>query len=100
MRMTPSFADRPVASSGARALRPHARAIELFFWLYYVITGFHSVHVIIGVTLILVLAVRVARGAFGPRHYTALELTALYWHLVDIVWIFVYPIIYLVGRSG
>ena len=54
----------------------------------------------IGVTLILVLAVRVARGAFGPHRYTTLELTALYWHLVDIVWIFVYPLIYLVGRSG
>jgi cytochrome c oxidase subunit 3 len=47
-----------------------------------------------------VLAVRIARGAFGPQRYTTLELTALYWHLVDIVWIFVYPLIYLVGRSG
>ncbi|MGH8137566.1 MAG: cytochrome c oxidase subunit 3 [Steroidobacteraceae bacterium] len=78
----------------------HAHAVELFFCLYYFITGFHSLHVIVGVTLILVLAVRVARGTFGPRRYTTLELTALYWHLVDIVWIFVYPLIYLVGRSG
>ena len=79
---------------------PHAHAVELFFCLYYFITGFHSLHVIIGVTVILVLAARVARGAFGPQRYTTLELTALYWHLVDIVWIFVYPLIYLVGRSG
>jgi cytochrome c oxidase subunit III len=47
-----------------------------------------------------VLAIRVDRGAFGPRHHTTLELTALYWHLVDIVWIFVYPAIYLIGRAG
>ena len=79
---------------------PHARAVELFFCLYYAITGFHSLHVLIGVTLIAILTVRVARGAFGPRRHTTLELTALYWHLVDIVWIFVFPLIYLVGRAG
>ena len=79
---------------------PNAHAVELFFCLYYFITGFHSVHVIVGVGLIATLAVRVARGAFGPQHYTRLELTALYWHLVDIVWVFVYPVIYLVGRAG
>lgn len=79
---------------------PHVRAVELFFCLYYFITGFHSVHVFIGVCVIGTLAVRVARGTFGPQRYTTLELAALYWHLVDIVWIFVYPVIYLVGRSG
>ena len=79
---------------------PHAHAVELFFCLYYFITGFHSLHVFIGVAIILVLSTRVLGGAFGPQRYTTLELTALYWHLVDIVWIFVYPLIYLVGRSG
>jgi cytochrome c oxidase subunit III len=78
----------------------HARAVELFFCLYYFITGFHSLHVLIGVCVILVLARWVARGAFGPERYTTPELAALYWHLVDIVWIFVYPVMYLVGRSG
>jgi cytochrome c oxidase subunit III len=77
-----------------------ARAVELFFCLYYFITGFHSLHVLIGVVIITVLAARTARGAFGPQHYTTPELAALYWHLVDIVWIFVYPLIYLVGRAG
>lgn len=79
---------------------PHAKAVELFFCLYYFITGFHSLHVLVGVTLMFVLTARVARGAFGPYRYTTLELTALYWHLVDIVWIFVYPVVYLVGRAG
>ncbi|HEY1725484.1 MAG TPA: cytochrome c oxidase subunit 3 family protein [Steroidobacteraceae bacterium] len=79
---------------------PYAPSVELFFCLYYFITGFHSLHVLIGVSVILVLAARVARGSFGAQRYTTLELTALYWHLVDIVWIFVYPLIYLIGRSG
>ncbi|HEY6453504.1 MAG TPA: cytochrome c oxidase subunit 3 family protein [Steroidobacteraceae bacterium] len=83
-----------------RQTGPYAAAMELFFCLYYFITGFHSLHVLIGVCVILVLALRVRRGEFGPRRHTTLELTALYWHLVDIIWIFVYPLIYLVGRAG
>lgn len=79
---------------------PHSRAMELFYCLYYFITGFHSLHVIIGVVLIFTLAIRVARGAFGSDDYNTPELAALYWHLVDIVWVFVYPVIYLVGRAG
>lgn len=79
---------------------PYARSIELFFCLYYFITGFHSLHVFVGISVITGLGIRVARGTFGPQRYTTLELAALYWHLVDIVWIFVYPLIYLVGRAG
>jgi cytochrome c oxidase subunit 3 len=79
---------------------PQSHAVELFFCLYYCITGFHSLHVAIGVVVIGVLATRVSRGTFGPQRYTYPELTALYWHLVDIIWIFVYPLLYLVGRSG
>lgn len=78
---------------------PHSRAMELFYCLYYFITGFHSLHLLIGVTVILVLAVRVSRGAFGPGRFTTLELAALYWHLVDIVWLFVFPLLYLIGRG-
>ncbi len=79
---------------------PESSAVELFFFLYYCITGFHSLHVAVGVILIAVLAVRVSRQVYGSQRYTTPELTALYWHLVDIVWIFVYPLIYLVGRAG
>jgi cytochrome c oxidase subunit 3 len=79
---------------------PQAPSVELFFFLYYCITGFHSLHVAVGVILIAVLAVRVSHQVYGSQRYTTPELTALYWHLVDIVWIFVYPLIYLVGRAG
>ena len=72
---------------------------ELFFTLYYVMTGLHGVHVTIGVAVILVLALRAWRGRFTPSYYTPLELGGLYWHLVDIVWIFLYPLFYLVSRT-
>ena len=79
---------------------PEAHAVELFFCLYYFITGFHSLHVLIGVCVILVVARRTQRHTYSSQRYTTPELAALYWHLVDIVWIFVYPLMYLVGRSG
>jgi len=79
---------------------PGAREMELFFSLYYVITGFHSLHVLIGVVLLLIMAVRTWRGAFSPHYHTPIEVTGLYWSLVDIVWIFVYPALYLVGNAG
>lgn len=75
-------------------------AMALFFCLYYAITGFHSLHVAIGVVLLARLAWMAGRGAFAPDYYGPVEITTLYWHLVDIVWIFVYPLLYLVGRAG
>lgn len=79
---------------------PHARTIELFYFLYFLMTGLHGIHVTIGVVLIALLAVLARRGAFSARYHTPVEVTGLYWHFVDIVWIFLYPLIYLVGRSG
>lgn len=78
----------------------HAQTIELFYFLYFLLTGIHGIHVTIGIGLIAVMAVRARRGAFSSRYYTPVEVTGLYWHFVDIVWIFLYPLIYLVGRSG
>lgn len=79
---------------------PHASAVALFYCLYYFITGFHGLHVAIGIGVLLTMAWRTSRGAFDAHYHTPLELSALYWHLVDIVWIFVYPLIYLIGRSA
>jgi cytochrome c oxidase subunit 3 len=76
-----------------------APAKQLFFILYYVTTLFHGLHVTIGVVLLLVMALRVRSGDFPAGHHSALENAALYWHLVDIVWIFVFPLYYLVGRA-
>ena len=72
---------------------------QLFFVLYYVTTAFHGLHVLIGVVLLLVMARRVSRGLYSSEDHTPLEVAGLYWHLVDIVWIFVFPLYYLVGRA-
>jgi cytochrome c oxidase subunit 3 len=78
---------------------PHAHAVELFYCLSYLLTGWHSIHLIIAVSVVLGLAIRVWRGTFGPDHFTTLELAALYWHLVDIIWMFIFPLLYLIGRA-
>ncbi|HEY3784806.1 MAG TPA: cytochrome c oxidase subunit 3 family protein [Steroidobacteraceae bacterium] len=79
---------------------PLSAPMQIFFCLYYFITGFHGLHVSIGVAVLLVMAKKTHRGDFNQDYHTPLEMTALYWHLVDIVWIFVFPLIYLIGRVG
>lgn len=78
----------------------HAGAIELFYFLYFGMTGVHAVHLTIGIVIIGIMAGRAWRAAFSPAYYTPIEITGLYWHFVDLVWIFLYPLIYLNGRSG
>lgn len=68
---------------------------NIFFTLYFFITGLHALHVIGGMTALAVLTVLAARGRYTPQRYTALELGVLYWHLVDVIWIFVWPLMYL-----
>ena len=78
---------------------PHAGGVENFFYLYFFMTGVHSIHLIIGIVTVLALAVMAWRRAFSPDYFTPVELGGLYWHLVDIVWIFLYPLLYLVSRT-
>jgi cytochrome c oxidase subunit 3 len=79
-------------------LGTYGGAGERFFLFYFLATGLHAVHLTIGILLVAWLAVRTARSR--PPTETAARLTGLYWHFVDIVWIFLFPLIYLVGRSG
>ena len=69
---------------------------EIYFSLYFGMTGLHALHMVVGIPILLVLAARAARGAFGPEYHTPVELTGLYWHFVDIVWIFLFPLLYLI----
>ncbi len=68
----------------------------LFFGLYYVMTGLHGLHVLIGVCVLCVMLILVVKGRLNQRHFTPLENSGLYWHLVDIIWIFLYPLFYLI----
>jgi cytochrome c oxidase subunit 3 len=78
---------------------PQQAQVEMFFYLYFVMTGVHSLHVIIGIVLLGVMGAMAWRRSFSPAYYTPVELTGLYWHLVDVVWIFLYPLLYLVSRT-
>lgn len=78
----------------------HAPAAEIFYFLYFALTGLHALHLTIGIVAVSIFALALSRGA---RHFAAadrIEVLGLYWHFVDVVWIFLYPILYLVGRSG
>ena len=67
-----------------------------FFGVYFFLTGLHGVHVLIGMGVIGWVLMRANRGEFGPDNFTAVDLVALYWHLVDLVWIFLFPLLYLI----
>jgi cytochrome c oxidase subunit 3 len=73
-----------------------AHGAVLYFTLYYVLTGLHALHVTVGVGVIAWLLVRTRRGDFTRDSYVPLELGGLYWHLVDLVWIFLWPLLYLI----
>ena len=70
--------------------------LALYFSFYYMMTGLHGIHVLIGMGLIAWGMVRTARGEFGPDHFTFIEGAGLFWHLVDLVWIYLFPLLYLV----
>ena len=61
-------------------------------------TGLHALHMVIGIVLVAYVAKRAAAGAYTPENHNFLEGTGLYWHFVDLVWIFLFPLLYLIGR--
>ena len=70
---------------------------NLFFGLYFVMTGLHGIHVILGMAVMVWLLVRAQKGDFSAEYSTPVEVTGLYWHFVDLVWIYLFPLLYLVG---
>ena len=70
---------------------------NLFFGIYFMMTGLHGVHVLAGIIAITWLLVKAVKGQFSRQWSTPMELTGLYWHLVDLVWIFLFPLFYLIG---
>jgi cytochrome c oxidase subunit 3 len=74
-----------------------AAGASLFFTLYFAMTGLHALHVLAGMIVLTWLAGLTLRGRFNPTYHTPLELGGMYWHLVDLIWIFLYPLLYLVA---
>ena len=77
---------------------PMAGPMKIFFSFYFVMTGMHALHMIIGIGLMIWLMPKIRAGKFGPEYYSPIENFGLYWHFVDIVWIFLFPLLYLIGR--
>ncbi len=69
---------------------------HVFFSLYFVMTGIHAIHIIVGIGVWIWILRRNMRGDFSKRYFTAIDTTALYWHLVDLVWIYLFPMLYLI----
>ena len=79
----------------------HFRHAQIFFSLYFVMTGLHALHMIIGLGIMTVMLVVGVATARSPREYASpIEISGLYWHFVDIVWIFLFPLLYLIGRHA
>lgn len=93
------YLEHLVPSLDFRYAGPQADQVELFFYLYFFITGVHALHVLIGIGCIATIAVMASRDKFSPAYYTPVDVTGLYWHLVDVIWLFVFPILYLVSRA-
>jgi cytochrome c oxidase subunit 3 len=72
---------------------------QILFFLYFAMTGMHALHMIVGAGLITTLIVMAARNRFSAAWYTPVEMIGLYWHFVDIVWIFLFPLLYLIGHT-
>ncbi|RYZ58797.1 MAG: cytochrome c oxidase subunit 3 family protein [Proteobacteria bacterium] len=70
---------------------------NMFFGLYFMMTGLHAIHILIGMSILGWVLYRNHRGDFSKEYFTAVDLGALYWHLVDLVWIYLFPLLYLVG---
>ncbi|MFZ3217778.1 MAG: cytochrome c oxidase subunit 3 family protein [Candidatus Acidiferrales bacterium] len=71
--------------------------VPMFFLFYFFMTGLHALHMIIGFGILGTLTVMAHRGRFNPEYHAPLEVSGLYWHFVDIVWIFLFPLLYLIG---
>jgi cytochrome c oxidase subunit 3 len=72
-------------------------AVELFMCFYFFMTGLHALHMIIGIGVLGVMAILAWRGRISPENYNRVEAAGLYWHFVDIIWIYLFPLLYLVG---
>jgi cytochrome c oxidase subunit 3 len=75
---------------------PHAGETQIFFFMYFAMTGLHAVHLMIGILLVTYVLIKAYSHAYSPIYHNPLEVVGLYWHFVDIVWVFLFPLLYLI----
>ena len=92
------FLERHIPGPGFKFEGEYAPQAQIFFSLYFTMTGLHALHMIIGLGVMAVMVWWSWRGVITARYSSPIEISGLYWHFVDIVWIFLFPLLYLVGR--
>jgi len=92
--------DNPVTAKDQPLALDMARHTEVYFSLYFAMTGMHALHMIIGIAILGYMIFRAQAGAYTAGHVTFVENFGLYWHFVDIVWIFLFPLLYLISRHS
>jgi len=86
----------PVGDHAAADLKNMPRNVGVFFSIYFLMTGLHAIHVLVGMAAIAWLLARASRGQFGSRYFAPVDYVGLYWHLVDMIWIYLFPLLYLI----
>ena len=92
------FAEHHVPGPSFQFEKEYARHAQLFFSLYFLMTGLHALHMIIGLGIMTWMLFWSWNGTITTEYYSPIEISGLYWHFVDIVWIFLFPLLYLLGR--
>jgi cytochrome c oxidase subunit III len=92
----PSFSFENVPIPGHPDQHANPRHAEIFFSLYFIMTGLHALHMVVGLGIFTWLLIMAWRGRFTPEYHTPLEIGGLYWHFVDIIWIYLFPLLYLI----
>jgi cytochrome c oxidase subunit 3 len=95
---TDKFRDHIVPGAHFQWEGLYPKPAEQFYSLYFAMTGLHALHMIIGIGIMAVIAFLASRKTFDSDYYTPVEVAGLYWHFVDIVWIYLFPLLYLIGR--
>jgi cytochrome c oxidase subunit 3 len=95
-----SFSFTDTFDDNGKKIPVNPNEAQLFFSLYFAMTGMHALHMIIGCGLFGTLAVLAWRGKYTSEYYTPVENAGLYWHLVDIIWIYLFPLLYLISRHS
>jgi cytochrome c oxidase subunit III len=95
--VVPSLDWAPEGQALARLAPGGLEHAQIYFFFYFAMTGLHAVHMIIGMGLLLWLVLRARKNSFTPHYFAPVEVVGLYWHFVDIVWIFLFPLLYLIG---
>ena len=99
-QLVPGVGFNPKVTADANDRGLDAGKVQLFLCFYYIMTGIHGIHILVGIGCILWVAWEAWRGTVPPENYSTVEVVSLYWHLVDAIWLFLMPLLYLTGAGA